>query len=101
MRPIRFEFRHHPVYEGRRVYGRIVSGPRKNAVEVFLYGRRNGFSMSPASLTSLGGPRRITASAIEDRSNGNAGWLFQLPDSWIAGGPVSIEARLGEQIGVV
>jgi hypothetical protein len=73
-----------------RAYATAGSGPSAYDVEAVLYGTRNNLPLPGSPLHSLNGRRALVSGASYDRAQLNAGWLFQLPDSWIGAGNISL-----------
>ena len=73
-----------------RGYGRAVSGPRAVSVEAYLYGVRGGSPLPGSPLHSLNGVEDLFVGGAYDRADRNAGWLFQLPASWVGAGSINL-----------
>lgn len=75
-----------------RAYGKEISGPNAPNVEARLTGSKNGNPLPGSPLKkSINGLRVLTTGGSYDRARLNDGWLFQLPESWIAAGAISLE----------
>lgn len=65
-----------------RAYGSNQLGPVANGVPAKLYGTRNGNPLPGSPLSPVNGTRSLAVGASIDRAQTNAGWLFQIPQSW-------------------
>jgi hypothetical protein len=87
-----------PLVAGKPTYVRAYAvqrdGPRAGGVSMLLYGARNGIPLPDSPQKSLNGTHSLEMGQHDDRANGDAGWLFKLPDSWTTGGPIELRAVL-------
>jgi hypothetical protein len=65
-----------------RVFGRQDKGPYAKAVKVILHGERGGSPLPDSPLLPLNGVHSLSITTTHNRAETDAGWLFQLPDSW-------------------
>jgi hypothetical protein len=79
-----------------RLYGRKLSGPNVFAVEARLYGRTAAGTALPGSpLAPINGTQGFTAdNTPPDRTDPNAGWLFQLPEEWTRAGQIQLRPQI-------
>jgi hypothetical protein len=79
-----------------RLYGRKLSGPNVFAVEARLYGRTAAGTALPGSpLAPINGTQGFTAdNTPSNRTDPNAGWLFQLPEEWTRAGEILLTPRI-------
>ncbi len=70
-----------------RVYGEMLDGLPSFNVSAELHGTRNGNPLPGSPLTvSLNGNESLIQGDTYDRADARAGWLFELPPSWITEG---------------
>jgi hypothetical protein len=79
-----------------RLYARKLSGPNVFAVEARLYGRTAAGTPLPGSpLAPINGTQGFTAdNTPPDRTDPNAGWLFQLPEEWTRAGVIQLSPQI-------
>jgi hypothetical protein len=75
-----------------RVYGRQLDGPLAANVEAVLAGARNGTPLPGSPLQAVNGPHALSTGGTFDRARLSDSWLFVLPASWTASGPVNLSA---------
>ena len=75
-----------------RVYGRQNAGPDAQVVDAVLHGSRNGSPLPGSPLQPFYGREGLSVGGTYDRGDRDAGWLFQLPDSWITSGTINLRA---------
>lgn len=83
-----------------RVYGTKLSGPNAFNIEARLSGTAaNGAALG--ALRAINGPQQFTTTGgTPNRASTNAGWLFQLPDSWTNAGTIKLSVQIDPRAGL-
>ena len=77
-----------------RIFGGMMADRRADAVQVTLRGYRDAAELPDSPLYPIGNPRSLGPLADWDRADPDENWLFQLPQSWIEEGTLTLRAEV-------
>ena len=82
-----------PLVANKPTYVRLypdLTGTHANYVDAWLVGERSGVPLPGSPLAPLNGPFQMDDTWDYDRNDINTGFLFQLPESWITAGTITL-----------